>query len=85
MQQTSTAKSQHSKITSAPAFKPEDLHRDNEIRFLEQCITGYAFWKGEAEKVKQGGGTGEREKEYAEFYRIGINKFSQIENDHFKS
>lgn len=55
------------------------LKMDSEDIFLADALERYTFWKAQAVKAKDEGGTGEREREYAEFYRIGLNKFSTVE------
>ena len=55
------------------------IKSDAEDRFLADALERYTYWKAEVKKAQEEGGTGEREKEYAEFYRIGINKFSMVE------
>lgn len=55
------------------------LKTDSEDIFLADALERYTYWKAAAKKAIDDGGKGEREKEYAEFYRIGLNKFSNVE------
>lgn len=70
------ARTSGNKPENAPA--PDKNHDyDNEDLFLSELLRSYAFWKGEAAKRKEAGGG--REEDYAEAYKILLNKFTQIE------
>ncbi len=55
------------------------IKSDSEDRFLADCLERYTYWKAMAAKIKEEGGSGAREIEYAEYFKIGVNKFSNIE------
>ncbi|MGN6416135.1 MAG: hypothetical protein ACTHMC_01495 [Pseudobacter sp.] len=54
------------------------LKSDNEDKFLAEVLERYTYWKAEAIRAKGEGQTGEREGEFAEAYRVLLNKFSNI-------
>lgn len=52
---------------------------DNEDKFLAEVLERCTFWKAEAIRVKGEGQTGEKELEFAQAYRVLLNRFSTIE------
>jgi hypothetical protein len=52
---------------------------DHEDIFLSDALRGYTFWKGEAAKLKQAGQDATQVEEYAEAYRLLLNRFTIIE------
>lgn len=52
---------------------------DNEDRFLAELIAGKARWGKIASELQKEGKPNEREKEYAEAYKVLINNFSAVE------
>lgn len=65
--------------TEGTKNKATIIKTDSEDKFLADALERYTFWKAEAAKVKEGGGTGEREQEFAHAYRLLFNKFSNVE------
>lgn len=54
--------------------KPES----NEAIFLTDVLTKYNFWSAEAERMKDAGKDAKMELQYAEAYRLLLNKFTEI-------
>ena len=54
---------------------------DNEDIFLNEVLQGHGRWKAAAAEKKSGGEDPTKELEYAEAYRVLLNKFSQLENE----
>lgn len=63
---------------TTPAARQENK-LDNEDIFLAECLRAYTHWKGEATRLKAEGKESELEVDYAEAYRVLINKFTVIE------
>ena len=50
---------------------------NSEDEFFKDALAGYIKWKAIADKVKQAGKSPEKEVQYAEAYRLLLNKFSE--------
>jgi len=64
--------------TEGTKNKATIIKSDNEDKFLAEVLESYTRWKAEAIRVKGEGQTGDREAEFAEAYRVLLNKFSTI-------
>lgn len=67
--------------TAGAKNKSSIVKTDNEDEFLSDVLHGHAKWKSRAAIVKEAGGNPDKELQYAEAYRVLLNKFSQLENE----
>ncbi len=56
---------------------PPPSKKNNEDIFLQELLDGKAKWKAEAEKLAKAGVSNVREAEYAEAYRVLLNRFTK--------
>lgn len=54
---------------------------DSEDEFLTEMLQGQIKWKARALTVKATGSNPEKELQYAEAYRLLLNKFSEIQSE----
>lgn len=52
---------------------------DNEDLFLNDCLGNYSYWKGEAARLSAEGKKFDLEADYAEAYKVMINRFTAID------
>ncbi len=57
----------------------ERKYTDSEDIFLTDALEKYKFWKARAMELKNDGKDSSREEEYAEAYRILLNRFSVVD------
>ena len=70
--------------TEGAKNKPKDLleineDMDSENLFLTELIRAKTFWTKRAADLKEKGHNNDNELAYAEFYKLGINRFTEIE------
>jgi hypothetical protein len=53
---------------------------DSESKFLKEVLEGFTSWKKEARRLKDNGEKCDQELEYAEAYRLMLNKFSETQD-----
>jgi len=73
--------------TEGSKNKPKELLElnseiDNENMFLAEMIRAKTYWTQKAKELKDKNLDNTRELEYADFYKLGINKFTEMENQH---
>lgn len=64
----------------AAGAKNRNTPNDYEGEFLQTAITEYNYWRSII-KIAEAGEDKDKAREYAEAYKVLINKFSQLESE----
>ena len=59
----------------------KNINIDNDDIFFSELLAGHSKWKAEVRRLRESGQSHERESEFAEFYKIGLAKFTAIESE----